>query len=62
MSEEGIPGSAEDVVAWPNFHPNFVAGASFRRSLLTIIVGFIFIFSQSNFMYLDIVISVSYFT
>lgn len=31
MSEAGIPGSAEDVVAWPNFHPKFVAGASFRR-------------------------------
>lgn len=32
MLEEEIPGSADEVVAWPSYHPNFVAGASLRRS------------------------------
>lgn len=40
MSEEGIPGPAEDVVAWPIFHPNFVAGASFRSYDLSKVLEF----------------------
>lgn len=31
MSEAGISGTVEDVVAWPNFHSKIVASVSFRR-------------------------------
>lgn len=31
MSEAGISGTVENVVAWPNFHSKIVASVSFRR-------------------------------
>ncbi|XP_057949880.1 TATA-binding protein-associated factor BTAF1 isoform X2 [Malania oleifera] len=30
MSESGISGAVDDLVAWPNFHPKFMASLSFR--------------------------------
>ena len=43
MSEAGISGEVEDVVAWPNCHPKVLAGSPFRRSVMP------FLFSFSNF-------------
>lgn len=34
MSEAGISGEIEDVVAWPNYHPKIMAGSPFRRLLM----------------------------
>lgn len=31
MSEAGISGEVEDVVAWPDYHPKIMAGSPFRR-------------------------------
>lgn len=40
MLEEEIPGSADEVVAWPSYHPNFVDGASLRSYDLNKVLEF----------------------
>lgn len=34
MSEAGISGEVEDVVAWPDYHPKIIAGSPFRRLVM----------------------------
>lgn len=56
MSEAGISGIVEDVVAWPNFHSKIVTSVSFRRlsifSLIKYLLCLLAYLCPNNFFFL----------
>lgn len=53
ISEAGISGVVEDLVAWPDFHSKIISSGSFRRLLMDFAYATVFI-SLMDSVYFDV--------